>query len=75
MKNVFNFILKAVFVLKIFKFLSQPFSNVGKIAWLEGDKVNSKIHVDYNLVYSGLQYTYCPKSRQPANQIWSINRI
>ena len=34
MKNVF-FILKALFVLKIFKFLSRLFGHVGKTAWLE----------------------------------------
>ena len=35
MKNAFYFILKAVFVLKICKFLSRPFGHVGKTAWLE----------------------------------------
>ena len=34
-KNAFYFILKALFVLKIFKFLSWLFSHVGKTAWLE----------------------------------------
>ena len=34
-ENVFYFILKAYFVLKIFKFLSRLFSYVGKMAWLE----------------------------------------
>ena len=35
MKNAFYFILKAPFVLKIFKFLSRLFGHAGKIAWLE----------------------------------------
>ena len=35
MKNAFYFILKALFVLTIFKFLSQLFAHVGKISWLE----------------------------------------
>ena len=35
MKNTFYFILKALFVLKIFKFLSWLFGHVGKTAWLE----------------------------------------
>ena len=35
MKNVFYFVLKAFFVLKIFKFLSRHFSHVGKMTWLE----------------------------------------
>ena len=43
MKNAFYFILKALFVLKIFKFLSWLFGHVGKTAWLE-NKVNFKIH-------------------------------
>ena len=32
MKNAFRFILKALFVLKIFNFLSQLFGHVGKTA-------------------------------------------
>ena len=32
MKNAFYFILKALFVLKIFKFLSRLFGHVGKTA-------------------------------------------
>ena len=32
LKNAFYFILKALFVLKIFKFLSRPFDHVGKTA-------------------------------------------
>ena len=35
MKNAFYFILKALLVLKIFKFLSRLFGHVGKMAWLE----------------------------------------
>ena len=34
-KNAFYFILKALFVLKIFKFLSWLFGHVEKSAWLE----------------------------------------
>ena len=43
MKNAFYFVLKAFFVLKIFKLLSWLFGYVGKTAWLE-DKINFKIH-------------------------------
>ena len=32
MKNAFYFILKTLFVLKIFEFLSRPFGHVGKTA-------------------------------------------
>ena len=35
MKNVFYFILKALFVLEILKFLSWLFEHVEKTAWLE----------------------------------------
>ena len=35
MKNVFYFILKALFVLKISKFLPRLFGHVGKTAWFE----------------------------------------
>ena len=42
MKNAFHFILNAIFVLKIFKFLSH-FGDVGK-SLIRKDKVNFKIH-------------------------------
>ena len=35
MKNAFYFILKAIFVLKIFRFLSWIFGHVEKTVWLE----------------------------------------
>ena len=35
MKNAFYFILKALFVLKIFRFLSWPFAHIEETAWLE----------------------------------------
>ena len=35
MKNAFYFILKALFVLKIFELLSWLFGHLGKTAWLE----------------------------------------
>ena len=35
MKNAFYFILKALFVHKIFKFFSRRFGHVGKTGWLE----------------------------------------
>ena len=34
-KNAFYFVVKALFVLKIFKFLSWLFGHVEKTAWLE----------------------------------------
>ena len=35
MKKDFYFVLRAFFVLEIFKFLSQQFGQVGEIAWLQ----------------------------------------
>ena len=48
-KNAFYFILKAFFVLKIFKFLSWLFGHAEKKAWLE-DKVIFQNSWRYNLV-------------------------
>ena len=42
MENAFCFILKALFVLKIFKFLVWNFGHVEETAWLES-KFNFKI--------------------------------
>ena len=43
MKNAFYFILKAYFVLKIFKFLSRLFGHVGEPLEKKG-KLNFEIH-------------------------------
>ena len=43
MKNGFYFILKGLFVLKIFNFLSWRFGHVEKLAWLES-KANFKVY-------------------------------
>ena len=48
MKNAFYFIFKALFVLKIFKFLSWFFDDVEKTALLE--QLNLKIYVVTNLL-------------------------
>ena len=42
-KNAFYFVLKALFILKVFKFLSWFFGHVEKTTWLER-KVNFKIY-------------------------------
>ena len=56
MKNAFYFILKALFVLRIFKFLSWLFGHVGKTAWLERqDEFQNSWR--YNLFNKQLQYT------------------
>ena len=63
MKNAFYFILKALFILKIFKFLSWLFRHVEKTTWLErqGSFQNVWRH---NLVNKQWQYTYCPISHE-----------
>ena len=63
MKNAFNFILKAFFILKIFKFLSWLFRHVEKTAWLErqGQFPN---WWRYNLVSKELQNIYCSISHE-----------
>ena len=42
MKNAFHFILKALSILKIFKFLSRHFGHVWKTAWLKRLKLTWK---------------------------------
>ena len=72
MKNAFYFTLKALFVLKIIKFFSWLFGQVGKTAWLErwGCLQNSWRH---NLVNKKLQYTYWPKSYEvKAARQWNL---
>ena len=67
MKNAFHFILKALFILKIFKFLSWLFGHVEKMAWLD---VTTWLRNNYN--------TNCPISHEikvTSNEIWSVNRM
>ena len=42
MKNTFHFILKALSILKIFKFLSRHFGHLWKTAWLKRLRLTSK---------------------------------
>ena len=42
MKNAFYFILKVLFVLKIFKFLPLLFGHVEKMVWLEKIRLTLK---------------------------------
>ena len=57
--NIFYFILKALFVLKIFKFLPWLFGCVGKTAWLERQGWLQNPW-RCSLVNKHLQYTYSP---------------
>ena len=76
-KHAFHFILKALFILKIFKFLSWLFDHVEKTTWLEW-KVNFKIH-DITTWLTNNCNTYIShhlrKQKQPDNETWSTNII
>ena len=57
MINPFNFILKALFILVIFNFLSGVFGHIEK--WCDWKhKVNFKIYDVTNWLIKQLQYTY-----------------
>ena len=76
-KNAFYFILKALFFLKIFDFLSCLFGHVEKTAWLEY-KVNFKIYDVTDWLknnYNSYIAHYLSKQKQPDHEIWSVNRI
>ena len=77
MKNAFYFILKALLVLKIFKFLPGISVHVEK-QLDQKDKINFKIYdittwLTYN--YNKDIAQYFTKSKQLDNEIWSVNRI
>ena len=59
MKNAFCFVLKALFVLKIFKFLYWFFDHTEKTAWLGTSSYFQNLWF-YNLVNKQLQWTHCP---------------
>ena len=75
MENAFYFNLKALFVLRIFKFLS----------WRFGNKVKQgKVRLKFKIYDITTRLTnncntniaqYLPKERQPDKEIWSVNRI
>ena len=66
-ENAFYFILKALFVLKIFKFWSWLFGHIEKTAWLE---VTFKIYYFTSWLtnnYNTYVIQYLTKQRQPEN--------
>ena len=74
-KNAFYFILKALFAVKIFRFLSGLFGHAGKATRLESN-VNLEVHDftpwfrnNFNIVQ------YLTKQKQSDNEIWFIDRI
>ena len=77
MENAFFFTLKALFVLKVFKFLSSLFTHAEKMAWLK-EKVNFKIYDVTTWLtnnYNTYIAQYLKNYRQPGNEICSVNRI
>ena len=76
-KNAFYFISKALFILKVFEFLSLLFGHVAK--WLnQKGKVNFKIYDVTTWLTNNCNThiaQYLMKEKQPDNQIWSTNRI
>ena len=77
MKNDFYFTSKALFVLKIFKFLSWLFRHVLK--WLDKkDKVDFKFYEVTAWLTNNCNThiaQYLEKWRQSDNEIWSVNRM
>ena len=76
-KNTFYFTSKALFVLKIFKFLSRLFGHLAK-RLDKKDKVNFKFHdVTAWLINNCNTHIvqYLNKQRQSNNEIWSVNRM
>ena len=67
MKNAFYFIIKTLFVLQIFKFLSWLFGNVEKIAWFPANmylfKLNKKNTIEklWNMFINVFLVFYCSR--------------
>ena len=59
MKHAFYFILKALFILKIFKFLSWIFGRVGKTACLERQDRLIRFHSLYHLLPFAVTNCHC----------------
>ena len=75
MKNAFYFILKALFVFKIFKFLISIFVHVGKTSLIRN---NFQIYDATTLLinnYNKHIAQYLRKLRQPDNETWLFKRI
>ena len=75
--NTFYFTSKALFVLKIFKFLSSFFGHVAKQLH-QDEKVHFKFY-DVTIWLTNNRNThiaqYPEKQKQSDNEIWSVNRI
>ena len=73
MKNAFCFILKALFVLKIFKILSWLFVHLEKTIRLERQGYDVTTWLTNNCNTHTDQYLR--KLKQPGNETWSIDRL
>ena len=76
MKNAFCFILKALSVLKIFRFLSWLVGHIEKTAWLQRS-VNFKVYGVTTWLtnnYNTRIVQYLTKNREPDKEIWSFHR-
>ena len=72
MKNIFYIILKALFILKILKFLSWLLGHLKKSCLIRKIRWISKFMTSHN-THIYLQYTYCPISHEekPTRQ-WNL---
>ena len=70
-KNAFYFILKGLFVLKIFKCLSRLFGHVRKTAWLEIYDWFQNLW-RHSLVNKQLRYTYPISYEVKASRQWNL---
>ena len=75
MKNAFYITLKALFVLKIFKFLSWLFGHPGKRF---GKKVKFNFKICDVKDWEAINYNthvaqHLKEERQPGNEIWSVH--
>ena len=74
MKNVFYFVVKALFVLKVFKFLSWLFRHAEKTAWLE--RLGFFRHLwPHSLVNKELQHILLNISRIKRNQAIKFGQL
>ena len=70
-ESTFSFVLNAVFVLKLFIFLSWLFGHLEKMAWSKR-RLISKLW-RYILINKQLQYTYCSRSHEvKATRQWNL---
>ena len=70
MKNAFNFMLKVLLVLEIFKFLPCRFDKEAKVNFQTYDVTDWTANNQYTHTAQ-----YRKKGRQPGNEIWSVDKL